>query len=171
MSDLRPIHTDPALDLVLERTTHVPVELVWRAWTEPELLKQWFCPRPWSVAEVELELFPGGAFNTTMVSPEGDQYPSEGCVLEVVENRRLTFTSALSRGFRPAPYPEQSAGSFHFTGMVDLERDGTGTRYRAYGIHADTEGRNTHDSMGFDTGWGTAFEQLVELMSSDQFRS
>ena len=44
-------HTlDPELDLELDRETDVAPELVWRAWTEPELLKQWFTPRPWDDA-------------------------------------------------------------------------------------------------------------------------
>ena len=41
MSDFTP---DPALDLVLERTIPVPPERVWDAWTQPELLMQWFTP-------------------------------------------------------------------------------------------------------------------------------
>jgi len=34
-------------DLSFTRTVDVPQELVWRAWTEPELLMPWFCPLPW----------------------------------------------------------------------------------------------------------------------------
>jgi uncharacterized protein YndB with AHSA1/START domain len=45
------ITPDSKHDLVLERTVDVPVELVWKAWTEPEHLKKWFAPRPWTTPE------------------------------------------------------------------------------------------------------------------------
>jgi uncharacterized protein YndB with AHSA1/START domain len=34
------------LDLTFERIVDVPPQLVWRAWTEPEFMTQWFCPLP-----------------------------------------------------------------------------------------------------------------------------
>ena len=60
---------DPKLDLQLERIIDVSPELVWACWTEPEHIKKWFCPAPWSVSDCELDLRPGGIFRTTMRSP------------------------------------------------------------------------------------------------------
>ena len=37
-------------ELVLERIFDAPREKVYRAWTEPKLLKQWFVPRPWTIS-------------------------------------------------------------------------------------------------------------------------
>ena len=74
---------DPALDLKLEREVDVPVELVWKAWTTPEHLHHWFIPKPWTLASVEIDLRPGGAFNMVMRSPEGQEFPNRGCYLEV----------------------------------------------------------------------------------------
>ena len=53
---------DPKLDLVLEREIDVPVDLVWKAWTTPSHLRQWFCPKPWTVSDCTIDLRPGGAF-------------------------------------------------------------------------------------------------------------
>ena len=161
--------TDPALDLVMTRQTDVPVDLVWKAWTTPELLKQWFTPRPWMTTECKMDLRPGGQFLTVMESPEGDRFPGEACILEVVEARRLVWTSGLLPGYRPrAVMPKSESGneSFPFTAIIEMEPNGTGTSYRATVIHGDEESKRLHDGMGFETGWGSAFDQLVELMSA-----
>ncbi len=150
---------DPKLDLVLERTTDVAPELIYKAWTEPEHLKKWFCPKPWMTIEAELDLRPGGIFRTVMQSPQGDKFPNVGCVLEVVKNRKLVFTSVLLPDYRPAP----AAGEHDipFTSIVLLEPHGSGTKYTAIALHRDEAGRIAHEKMGFHEGWGAAFEQLI----------
>ncbi|MCM0675278.1 SRPBCC family protein [Micromonospora phytophila] len=153
---------NPELDLVLERTVDVTPELVWRAWTTPELLVQWFAPRPWSTTSCEIDLRPGGRFNTTMRSPEGEEYPSTGCILLVEEGSTLVFTSGLGPGFRP----QTSEGGFPFTAIISIEPDGSGTRYTATALHADASTRKTHEEMGFVEGWGAALKQLVEVAKS-----
>jgi len=165
MSDQYPFPIDPKLDLVLERVVDVAPERVWEAWTKPEHLKQWFCPRPWSVAECEIDLRPGGRFRTVMRSPEGELLPlGDGCYLEVVENRRLVWTSALGAGFRPQALTGEN--DFLFTAHVLIAPEGKGTRYTAIAMHPDQAGRTRHEEMGFQEGWGTALDQLVELMQS-----
>ena len=47
---------NPALDLELVRHFSVPPALIWRCWTEPALLCQWFCPKPWGVSEAVIDL-------------------------------------------------------------------------------------------------------------------
>ena len=151
---------DPRFDLVLERITDVAPELVWRAWTEPEHLMPWFCPRPWSVSECEIDLRPGGTFRTVMRSPEGEAFPNVGCYLEVVPGRRLVWTDALLAGYRPAP--NSTLEGFHFTAIIEIEPHGTGTRYVATAMHPDEDSRLKHEAMGFYDGWGTAWAQLEE---------
>ena len=145
---------DPRLDLVLERVVDVPRELVWAAWTRPEHLRKWFTPAPWTVADCEIDLRPGGIFRTVMRSPEGKEFPNIGCYLEVVPNERLVWTDALLPGYRPAENP-------FMTAIITLESQGKGTRYTAVAIHRDDAGRKKHEEMGFYQGWGKALDQLV----------
>jgi uncharacterized protein YndB with AHSA1/START domain len=155
-------HTlDPELDLELVREADVAPELVWRAWTEPELLKQWFTPRPWETPVVEVDLRPGGVFRAVRRSPEGEENETVGSILEVVPNQRLVWTVALGPGFRP------KTGELVFTAIIEMQPNGSGgTNYRAIAMHLDPGMRKEHDEMGFADGWGTVFDQLVELMKS-----
>jgi uncharacterized protein YndB with AHSA1/START domain len=150
---------DPSLDLVLERVIDVPRRLVWEAWTRPEHLKEWFCPKPWGVSECEIDLRPGGVFRTTMRSPEGQDVPNVGCYLEVVPLERLVFTSALLSGYRPSGRPA----------VHGHRHDGAPRRrlpYVATALHRDEAGRDKHKAMGFHEGWGKALDQLVALVKA-----
>jgi uncharacterized protein YndB with AHSA1/START domain len=152
---------NPELDLVLERHTSVSPEKVWKAWTVAEHLKQWFCPRPWSIIHCAIDLRPGGKFEFTMRSPEGQEFPNTGCILDVAENRRLIWTDALQPGYRPSAEP-------FFTGMVFIEPDGKGgTNYTAVAVHKDPEVRKKHEEMGFHEGWATVYDQMVEFIEKN----
>jgi uncharacterized protein YndB with AHSA1/START domain len=152
----------PELDLVLERTVDVAASELWLGWTVPERLVRWFTPAPWVTTACRIELRPGGGFEATMRSPEGQEVPNSGCYLEVVPERRLTFTNVLRGGFRPARAPAHP--DFPFVATVELEPIAGGTRYRALVRHADAAGRKQHEAMGFHAGWSAALDQLVALV-------
>jgi uncharacterized protein YndB with AHSA1/START domain len=148
---------DPSLDLILERVVDVPRKGVWRAWTEPELLKQWFTPAPYETVDCEIDLRPGGVFRTVMCSPEGETSTNAGCFLEILDGQRLVFTDALGPGYRPRE-------DAFFTAAITLTSEGAGTRYHAHAMHRDEAGRTQHEEMGFYEGWGAALDQLVDLV-------
>lgn len=147
------------LDLELKREVAVPPRLVWRAWTEPELLMKWFTPAPWRTTACELDLRPGGKFRTVMEGPNGERHDSTGCVLAVEDEKLLVFTDALGPGYRPT-------GSAFMTGSILLEPTATGTLYTAIALHKDEETRKQHEDMGFHHGWGTALDQMVALLKA-----
>src|SRR5712671_1641081 len=130
------VQTNSKLDLVLERIVEVPRELVWAAWTEPEHLKKWFTPAPWTTVDCEIDLRPGGVFRTVMRSPEGQDFTNIGCYLEIVPNEKLVWASALGPGYRPAirAAGTGSCDELYFTAIITLEAQGRGTRYRAVAI-------------------------------------
>lgn len=151
---------DPKLDLVLERVLDVSPEQVWRAWTTPELMKKWFCPEPWKVTDAEVDARAGGIFRTTMASPDGQEFPSTGCILEAIPNKKLVWTSVLLPDFRPQPNNE----GMKFTGFILLEAQGNKTKYTAIARHGNEEDCKNHAEMGFEQGWGICADQLVKLM-------
>src|SRR5215217_5841216 len=144
-------------DLVLERVVDVPPSKVWEAWTTPEILMKWFTPDPWKTVSCRMDLVPGGATETVMESPEGQQFPNSGCILEVVPGRKLVFTDALKAGFRPSENP-------FMTAVVEIIPEGNGTRYRATAMHKDEETKKKHEEMGFHEGWGAALDQMVAVI-------
>src|SRR5690349_12956886 len=103
---------DPQLDLLMERIVDVPVERVWKAWTDASQLKQWFTPAPWETSECEIDLRPGGKFYTVIRSPEGEEFATTGCYLDIVENRKLVWTDALGPDYRPSKAPNHCIDSF-----------------------------------------------------------
>ncbi|HEY0666112.1 MAG TPA: SRPBCC family protein [Gallionella sp.] len=162
---------DPKLDLSFERVIDVPRELVWKTWTTPEHLKPWFCPLPWRTIDCRIDLRPGGEFSTVLLSPEGREYPGHGCYLEVVENEKLTWTNALTPGFRPAPgvsAPNEEMDAFYFTASIQLATQGTGTLYIATAMHGDEASCAKHSRLGFHEGWGIALDQMVAYIKQMQ---
>jgi uncharacterized protein YndB with AHSA1/START domain len=151
--ELRPDGFDPELDLVIDRELSVTVGQVWTAWTTPEHLREFFVPKPWTIAECEIDLRPGGRFWTVMQGPEGERIENAGCYLVVEPNRRLVFTDTLLAGFRPAPEP-------FFTAHLLLEPRPGGCRYVAVATHRDATVRKQHEEMGFATGWNIVVDQM-----------
>src|SRR3954452_9884730 len=81
-------------DLVLTRLINAPREKLFRAWTEPALMKQWFTPPPFTTSVVETDVRPGGKSLVVMRGPDGNEFPNRGVYLEIVKNERLVFTDA-----------------------------------------------------------------------------
>lgn len=147
----------PGRELVLTRLINAPREKLFRAWTDPELLKQWFTPKPWTTPRAELDVRPGGANLIVMRSPEGNEFENRGVYLEVVENERLVMTDAYVKAWEPSEKP-------FMTLIVTFEDEGSRTRYTARVRHWTVTDREAHEKMGFHTGWGQCADQLAALV-------
>ncbi|WP_432240091.1 SRPBCC family protein [Herbaspirillum robiniae] len=149
-----------ARDLIIHRVLKAPRSALWRAWTDPELLRQWWCPKPWTTEVKAFDLQPGGAFHTLMRGPDGGVNDNPGSFLEVVPQSRLVFTSMLTAGWRPnTPW-------LGFTAIITMADEGAGSRYTARVMHPDEATRDRHEKMGFFDGWNTVITQLEEFAVS-----
>ena len=146
----------PDRDLVLTRLIDAPREKVYKAWTDPDLLKQWFAPLPYTTPVAELDVRPGGANLIVMRDPLGNEFPNRGVYLEVVENERLVFTDAYTTAWEPSGKP-------FMTVILTFEDEGGKTRYTARALHWTAEDKKTHEEMGFHVGWGICADQLAAL--------
>ena len=156
------------LDLLLERTIDAPRSLIWQAWTDPEHVKKWWAPAPWTTSQCEMDLRPGGIFRTVMRSPEGRDFPHVGCFLELIENEKMVMTNALEPGYRPASVGKDGAtadcADIAFTSILKLKALGGKTHYSIVVLHKDEAGRKRHEEMGFHEGWNTCLDQLIEVV-------
>lgn len=146
-------------ELVLTRLIDAPREKVYQAWTTPELLKQWFAPKPFSTPVAELDVRAGGANLIVMRDAQGNDYPNRGVYLEAVKNERLVFTDAYTKAWEPSLKP-------FMTVVLTFEDLGGKTRYTARALHWTVADRETHEKMGFHVGWGICTDQLEALLKT-----
>lgn len=143
--------------LSIELILDAPRDKLFRCYADPTLLQRWFAPKPWTITRVDVDLRPGGRFDFTMRSPEGEDFPQSGIVLAVEPDARLVTTDAITpETFRPS-------GPFMIA-EVTFEDAGAGkTKYRAVARHWSEEAKKQHEQMGFESGWTQTARQLEEL--------
>ncbi|CAN5118816.1 SRPBCC family protein [soil metagenome] len=147
-------------DLVITRDIAASRESLYRCWTEPALIKQWFCPKPWTVAHAETDVRPGGASLVVMRSPDGQEFPNPAVYLELLPNQRIVATDAYTGAWEPSAKP-------FMTLVLSFDDLGGGiTRYTARVRHWSVADREAHEKMGFHEGWGVATTQLAELAAT-----
>ncbi|HSK47013.1 MAG TPA: SRPBCC domain-containing protein [Coriobacteriia bacterium] len=79
--------------------THVfdaPPEAVFRAWTDPEIMSQWYAPEPLTVPKAEMDLRVGGKYTIVMRDQDGNDFTSTGVYREILEPERLSYTDSLA---------------------------------------------------------------------------
>ncbi|MGZ5869747.1 MAG: SRPBCC family protein [Croceibacterium sp.] len=145
-------------ELMLTRLIDAPREKVYRAWTDANLLKQWFAPLPYTTPMAELDVRPGGSAFIVMRGPDGKDLPNHGVYLEVVPNQRLVSTDAYTKAWEPSEKP-------FMTLTLTFEDEGGKTRYTACVRHWTVADREAHEKMGFHQGWGICADQLTALVA------
>jgi uncharacterized protein YndB with AHSA1/START domain len=142
-------------ELVIKRVFDAPRELVFKAWTDPEHLKQWSAPQGFTIPVAEGDLRPGGKWRSMMRKPDGTELWLGGVYREIVEPERLVFTHA---------WDDKNGKPGHETVVTVtlVERDGKTEMTFRQGLFESVESRDGHQG-----GWTECFDRLEELLSRE----
>lgn len=143
--------------IVITRTFGAPRELVFKAWTDPKLMAQWWGPDCFTNPVCELDPRPGGAWRIVMRAPDGVDYLCSGIYREVVPPERLGFTNnaadqdgkPLLEGFTTVTFVEESGKT-----KLTLETRAAGLVPYAAQMLA-----------GMDVGWNQSLDRLLRLVA------
>ena len=107
-------HGDVAVPMEMEMTRvfRAPRELVWRAWTEPEQLKEWWGPKLFTNPRCEADVRVGGRIHIDMRAPDGTVFPMGGEFVEIVPPERLVFLTMALDGAGKAMFTNHNVVLF-----------------------------------------------------------
>jgi uncharacterized protein YndB with AHSA1/START domain len=88
-------------EIVITRLFDAPRELVWKAWTDPAHIVNWWGPKGFTTTIHERDVRPGGAWRHTMHGPDGTDYPNESIFLEVAKPERIIFSHGSGKNGDP----------------------------------------------------------------------
>jgi uncharacterized protein YndB with AHSA1/START domain len=155
-----PVVDSPAnkQELVLTRTFEAPRALVFKAWTDPKHVQQWWSPHGFTNPVCELDARPGGAIRIHMRGPDGTVYPMTGEYREVVEPERIVFISAaLDSGGKPM---------FEVLTTVTLAESAGRTTLTMRAQVVKTTGQAAQHIAGIEVGWTQSLERFAKHLAT-----
>jgi uncharacterized protein YndB with AHSA1/START domain len=155
---------------IISRTFNAPLDRVWKAWTEPEQMAEWWGPKGFSADVKTLDLKPGGLFHYRMESPQGQEMWGRMLFREIVPKEKLVFINSFSDpegGLTRHPLAPEWPLLMHTT-ISFTEADGKTTvtvewePYEASAAECETFDKG-RDSM--QAGWTGTFEKLEDHLT------
>ena len=143
-------------EIVLTRVFDAPRQMVFDAFTRPELLRRWFGARGWNLVVCEVDLRVGGGWRFVSRGPDGAEMGQGGVYREVVPPDRLVYTEL----FDDQSYPGESLIAHDFA-----EQDGRTTLTSTL-LYATREGRDTVLRYPMARGVAESYDRLAELLRS-----
>lgn len=144
------------LEIHISREFDAPRDLVFRMWTEPKHLRNWWghCIMEMTVCEMDVRV--GGTWRIVQRMPDGQEHGFHGEYLEVVRPERLVQT------FIYEPFPDNGAVE---TGTWE-ELPGGRTRFTGIVRHKTKEGRDGHAQSGMEIGLTESYARLDDLLAT-----
>lgn len=166
-----PVQAD---EFIITRTFDAPRETVYRAWTDPRLLSQWWGPHTFTNPVCDMDVRSGGAYRIIMRSAEGVDYPLTGVFQQVNPPEQLVWTMcmdehpadwhALVRGYRrdKSDITQPSVTTASFATEDGQTKLTIRTRYESADL------RDALVELGMAEGWSQSFERLDSLLADLQ---
>ena len=161
-----PATATKSADFVISRVFNAPRDLLWKCFTEPERMKQWWGPKGFTVLVSKMDLRPGGTYLYGMRSPDGKDMWGRMVYREIVPPEKIVFINSfsdeqggLTRHPMAPTWPMEMLSIFTFE-----EQPGGKTRFTVrwspYNPSAEEQATfdKGHDSMNM--GWSGTLEQL-----------
>lgn len=158
--------------VVITRTFNAPRELVFKAWTEPERLAQWWGPKGANIHISKLELTPGGMFLYSMKNPNGQDLWGKFVYREIAPPEKLVFVISFSDkdgGITRNPLmPLWPLEIMNTVTLIEYE-DKTTLTIKGKPINATPEEIKNFESFRDlrDAGFARSFDQLDEYLSKN----
>ena len=146
-------------DVVITRTIDAPRDIVFKAWTEPRELSQWFGPPGYSIPAPEIEPRPQGAVRLDMRGPDGTNYPNRGTVREIEAPERFAFETSLP--------DERGTPILHVLNTVTFSEDHGRTTLTLKAEVLDSTPAAAPFLEGMHVGWSQTLDRLGEHVSEE----
>ena len=145
-------------ELVLTRIFDAPRAVVWKAWTDPKQVQQWWGPEHFTNPVCEMDVRTGGSLKIVMRSPTGSEHPMKGVFREVVKNERLVFTNIAT---------DENGGTLleGLTTVIFEDEDGK-TKLTLKTSAAGLESQVKFMLQGMTAGWSQSFAKLTILLTT-----
>lgn len=146
----------PADEIIFTRLVKAPRELVFRAWTDPQMLCKWWGPGGFSNPVCEFEAVPNGKIFIVMKAPDGTEYPMNGTVTAITAPEKLEFISAA--------LDENNQPLFEVHSSLSLTDESGDTRLKLQvQVRHVKEGAAPY-LRGMNDGWSQSLERLLNLV-------
>jgi uncharacterized protein YndB with AHSA1/START domain len=165
-----PIEKTTDRDFVISRVFDAPRELVWRAWTEPKQMAQWWGPHNFTNPVCEMDVRVGGAYRIVMRATDGSEYPMEGTYREIVEPERLVMfmdCSGHPDSWHDLVNPNRDRTkkpTFVCSQTITFEEVGGQTKLTVRTRLESAAIRDAMVKMGMNDGWSQSLERLETLL-------
>ena len=149
--------------LIIKREFNAPLELVWKAWTDPEHFKNWWGPKGFTTPVSEMDFRVGGKYHYCMRSPEGKDYWGTGIFSEIVPKKRLVYTDSFSdeKG-NVVPATDYGMEGFPLEMKVIVSFEEKNGKTLMTLKHEGLPGGEMKDMTS--AGWNESFDKLAELL-------